>query len=525
LSAPSDKRTPVARPVRKARDLAAPSRPPPETARLPKKVFPAPRGKNLLHASEEMMNQNLARALVLLAAAGFAACADAGTPDTLVAPPAPAPLASVAELDGNYLVLFKGNGVPSGFESRVAALGGTVIFAHAGAGIGAVAGLTPEAAAQLGAFSGVAAVEADDATVLSPIMDEVVQADDAVESPAAPATAFFFPRQWHLRAVQADVAWTAGRLGSPNVKVAILDTGLGYTTPDLAGRVDLANSVSFVPSDNALVATFFPGAHPVADLHYHGTHVGATVSSNAIVAAGVTSGVTLIGVKVCNVNGSCPTSGVLAGVLYAADKGAHVANLSLGGSFLRRDASGAGGAGPSFLAIVNNTFNYAHRKGTTVVVSAGNSAFDMDHDGNGFKAYCSAPTVICVSATGPTGSAGINGPFVNVDAPAPYSNFGSSAINVAAPGGAQRSVWAACSRFSLQIPICQTGNFAVGLNGTSMAAPHTTGTAALIAEDVGRSPAQIRARLQQTADDLGAPGTDPHYGKGRINTARAAGVI
>ncbi|HEX2079935.1 MAG TPA: S8 family serine peptidase [Longimicrobium sp.] len=473
------------------------------------------------------MNQNIARTLILAAAAaaGLAACADAGTPDTLVAPSAPAPLASVEGLDGNYLILFNGNGVPAGFENRVAALGGTVIFAHGGAGVGAVAGLTPEAAAQLGASSGVAAVEPDDATVLSPIMDEVAQADEGVESPTAPATAFFFPRQWHLRAVQANLAWAGGRLGSPNVKVAILDTGLGYTHPDLAGRVDLANSVSFVASENALVAANFPGAHPIADLHYHGTHVGATVSSNAIAAAGVTSRVTLVGVKVCNVNGQCPTSGVLAGVLYAADLGVHVANLSLGGSFLRRNASGAGGTGPSFLAIINNTFNYAHRKGTTVVVSAGNSAFDMDHDGNSFKAYCSAPTVICVSATGPTGSGGINGPFFNVDALAPYSNYGRSAINVAAPGGAQRSVWAACSTFSLLLPVCRTGVFVVGLNGTSMAAPHTTGTAALIAEDVGRDPAQVRARLQQSADDLGEPGTDPKYGKGRINTARAAGVI
>lgn len=468
------------------------------------------------------MNQNLARTLVLLtaAAAGLAACADA--PETLVAPTAPAPLASVAELDGSYLVLFKGNGVPSGFESRVAALGGTVIFAHGGAGVGAVAGLTPDAAAQLGASSGIAAVEADDATVLSPIMDEV--ADASVESPTAPGTATFFPRQWHLRAVQADVAWAGGRLGSPDVKVAILDTGLGYTHPDLAGRVDLASSRSFVPSDDALVASNFSGAHPIADLHYHGTHVGATVSSNALAAAGVTSKVTLVGVKVCGVNGRCPTSGVLAGVLYAADLGVHVANLSLGSSFMRRDASAAGGAGPSFLAILNNTFNYAHRKGTTVVVSAGNSAFDMDHDGNSYKAYCSTPTVICVSATGPTGSGGINGPFFNVDALAPYSNYGRSAISVAAPGGAQRSVWAACSPFSLLIPVCRTGVFVVGLNGTSMAAPHTTGTAALVAEDVGRNPGQVRARLQQTADDLGEPGTDPAYGKGRINVPAALGL-
>jgi subtilisin family serine protease len=478
-----------------------------------------------------MMNHASARLLTLAAAAaaGLAACDDIRTPDTpLASTSAPSLSTAASPIDGSYLVLFKGNGVPAGFESRVAALGGTVVFAHGGAGIGAVAGLTPEAAAQLGASSGVAAVEADDMTVLSPIMGEVEQADiasDAVQSPAAPGTASFFARQWHLNAISAPTAWAAGRLGSPNIKVAILDTGLGYTHPDLVGRVDLVNSKSFVPSDDALVTAFFPTAHKVADLHYHGTHVGATVSSNAVAAAGVTSGVTLVGLKVCNVNGQCPTSGVLAAVVHAADLGVHVANLSLGGPFNRRDASASGGNGPSFLAVINNAFNYAHRKGTTVVVSAGNNGIDMDHDGNGYKAYCSAPSVICVSATGPTASGSINGPFVNVDALASYSNYGSSAINVAAPGGSQRQVWAACSRFSLQIPVCQTGTFVVGLNGTSMAAPHVTGTAALIAEDVGHSPAQIRAKLQQTADDLGPAGTDPAYGKGRINVARAAGVI
>jgi hypothetical protein len=475
------------------------------------------------------MNHTTTRVLALLAAAGLSACADVST-DSPLAPgraPSLATAASTSPIDGSYLVRFKGNGVPADFAARVAALGGTVVFAHGGAGVGAVAGLSPEAAAQLGAHRDVAAVDADDMTVLSPVMGEVSQSDvagDAVQSPTAPATAFFFSRQWHMRAVSAPAAWAAGRLGSPAVKVAILDTGLGYTHADLAGRVDLANSRSFVPSDDAYVAAFFPGAHPVADLHYHGTHVGATVSSNAIAAAGVTSRVTLVGVKVCNVNGQCPTSGVLAGVLYAADLGVDVANMSLGGAFARRDASAAGGAGPSFIATLNSVFNYAHRKGTTMVVSSGNDGRDMDHDGNTYNAYCSAPHVICVSATGPTAGA-TNGPWTNVDAPAAYSNFGRSQVSVAAPGGAAQPVWAACSRFSLQVPACRTGTFVIGLNGTSMAAPHTTGTAALIAEDVGHNPSQIRARLQGSADDLGQTGTDPHYGKGRINVARAAGVI
>ncbi|MEO6447553.1 MAG: S8 family serine peptidase [Gemmatimonadaceae bacterium] len=157
-----------------------------------------------------------------------------------------------------------------------------------------------------------------------------------------------------------------------------------------------------------------------------------------------------------------------------------------------------------------------------MVVSAGNCNIDTDHDGNGYKAYCSAPNVVLVSATSPTASAGINGPWTDLDARASYSNYGVSSDSVAAPGGTSAAaVWAACSRFSLQIPQCQTGTFIVGLRGTSMAAPHTSAVAALISEDVGGNPARIRARLQQSADDLGPSGADPVYGKGRINARRA----
>lgn len=428
-------------------------------------------------------------------------------------------------VEGSYLVRASARGFPANFAATVASLGGTVTFAHSGAGVGAVRGLTAEAAARLATLRGIAAVDEDDYTTLArPDVLEIEGAGLGVESPGNPATAFFFPRQWHLRQIEAPAAWAAGRLGEPYTKVGILDSGLGYTHPDLDGRVDFALSRSFVALDDALIALYFPGAHPVADLHYHGTHVGATVASNGLAAAGVTSGLTLVGIKVCDVNGSCPTSSVLQGVLYAADLGLPVANMSLGGNFERREASARGGLAPSFIGIINQVFNYATRRGTTVVVSAGNGNLDLDRDGNGYKAYCSAPNVICVSATGPTASASVNGPWTDPDARAPYSNYGLSGISVAAPGGTiSAAVWAACSTFSLQIPICQTGAYVLGLGGTSMAAPHAAATAALISEETGASPGLIRARLQQSADDLGAFGADPVYGKGRINVRKAIG--
>jgi subtilisin family serine protease len=98
-------------------------------------------------------------------------------------------------------------------------------------------------------------------------------------------------------------------------------------------------------------------------------------------------------------------------------------------------------------------------------------------------------------------------------------------VTVAAPGGNNASsVWAACSPFTIVTPllVCRTGTFVVGLQGTSMASPHVTGLAALIAGDLGHNPAAIEARIKATADDLGAKGNDAAYGHGRINVGNGA---
>lgn len=463
--------------------------------------------------------------VLTLSACAIASCAERELPFATERDGPAFNVSGAGASEGQYLVVLRGNGGAAALADRVAALGGEVVFVHEGAGIGAVR-LDEGGALTLAADGSVAEVAPDDEVLLDPVYPTALEVapEAEVASPAAPQTAFFFPRQWHLRAIAADQAWAAGRLGSANVTVAILDTGLGYTHADLVGRVDLARSVSFVPSDNALVQLFFPGAHPVADLHFHGTHVGSTVASNAIVSAGVTSGVTLIGVKVCNVNGGCPVSATLQGILYAADVGAHIANISIGGAFLKQLTGGGGG---SLISIINRVTNYANKNGLTLVVAAGNSGADLSGNGNIFDLYCDATHVVCVSATGPTAAGSVNGPFTDVDASAEYTNFGS-AISVAAPGGSTRPggangfVWAACSTFSLVIPVCRTSPFfTVASFGTSMASPHAAGVAALIAEQVGRDPSKIRARLQQSADELGKSGSDPFYGNGRVNALNA----
>jgi len=382
---------------------------------------------------------------------------------------------------GRHIVSFSG-AVPTDFTSRVEALGGKVLWVSAGSRLAAVSGLQGKASSTLAAGRGIQAVDVDESIPLDvPLLvnEEGAPSGAGVQSSTAPATAGFFRRQWNMQAVQADVVWAHPFLGSSAVTVFMLDTGIDYLHDDLVGLVDLTRSLDltgtflgrvivgtdtlFVPFTEAdTVKKLFPTRLLITDLLFHGTHTSATVSSNAVWAAGITSRTTLVAVKVCGYINECPFSSILNGVIYAANNGADVINMSLGGPFAK---AGNG----RFVGLLDKVFNYARSKGVTVVVSAGNEAADLDHDGNTYQSFCNTPSVICVSATGPTSDAtgnllpGTNpdrrtGPWTDVDAPAYYTNFGRSAINVAAPGGNSSfgaplplpagrltAVWAACS--------------------------------------------------------------------------------
>jgi subtilisin family serine protease len=425
----------------------------------------------------------------------------------------------VVALGADRHILRYSGSIPVSFRSSLATIDGALVSLNSGAGLAVVSDLTDEEAAALAKETGAADVLPDiDVRLRLGGLGEASNPGIAITSSPSPANAAIYSWQWNLRAIGADKAWAAGRLGSPDVTVAVIDTGVSYEHPDLVGRVDLSRSVSFVPSDDADVAAIFPGRHPVTDLFYHGTHVAATISSNAQIAAGVTSRVTIIGVKVLSRWGEGTFSGVLDGVIWAADHGADVANLSLGDT-LSKPGNGR------YVAMINQAFNYAHRKGVVVVVAAGNESTDLDRDKKSFSMYCDAPNVVCVSATGPTAAASVAGPWTGIDEFASYSNYGRS-ISVAAPGGTNPArIWAACSKTSLLVPFCQTTDEILGIGGTSMAAPHVAALAALLVEDLGHGrPSQVKARLQKSADDLGEHGKDPLYGNGRINVAKALGL-
>ena len=464
---------------------------------------------------------------LVAATVALAACSDSPVQPT----PARAvtPTAAVAAAPNRFVVELNGP-VRADFAARVAALGGTVDFVADGAGFAGVSGLSAQAAAALGRQAGVGAVYDDVPVQLGAPTpgSELNAADVSVNSIANPAGSFRFAFQWNMRAISAPAAWALGNLGSPNVTAAILDTGIDYDSFDMNGMVDLSRSTSLVPNDNALIAALLPGRNQLDDLNGHGTNVATQVSSNATIFAGVNSRTRLIGVKVLGANGGGTLGGILAGIIWAADHGADVANMSLGVSG-GIDKAGSKG----FVGITNKVFNYANRAGMVVVVSAGNDALNLDGNGRSLAVFCEAPHVICVSATGPTASANaFSGPWANVDAPASYSNTGRKSITVSAPGGTGAG-WvssvcahhlAAVSGNTIVFPCNAPPGFffTIGIAGTSQAAPHVTGVVAqLIAKYGARNPARIKQLLLNGLDDLGPPGPDDAYGAGRVNLLKA----
>lgn len=279
-------------------------------------------------------------------------------------------------------------------------------------------------------------------------------------------------KQWNMKRVNAKAGWRAG--AGAGAIVAVVDTGV-TVVPDLEGT-RMLDGASFVPSEPT-----------VEDGNGHGTHVAGTIAqatNNGLGVAGVAPEATILPIKTLSARGGGQSQWVAAAIDEAADQGADIINLSLGGPYS---------------AVIANAVKKAQDRGVLVVAAAGNTG----RKGVGYPA--ALPGVVAVSAVGPD------------DGLAFYSTWGEEVV-LSAPGGDTRVDGGGI----LQDTVAPGGGHAFKeFQGTSMATPHVSGAAAVLWQQAGGDADVVRAALEASAVDLGAPGKDPEYGHGRIDIRAA----
>ncbi len=271
---------------------------------------------------------------------------------------------------------------------------------------------------------------------------------------------YYAPNEWHLSKMQVSSAWDIS-LGN-GITVAILDTGVDATHPDLAGQL--------VPGWN-----MFDNNADTSDVYGHGTMVAGVVgaaSDNTIGVSSLAWQAKIMPVRISGTDGMASISTIADGLVWAADHGARVANISYA---------------VSGYATVQNAAQYMKNKGGVTVVSAGNSG-----------ALDSSPaddTMISVSATDSN------------DVKTSWSTYGPF-VDVSAPGA---GIWTTT----------RGGGYSA-VSGTSFSSPATAGTVTLMfAANPQLNPADVENLLKTTAVDLGTAGWDQNYGFGRVNTFAA----
>lgn len=372
--------------------------------------------------------------------------------------------------------------------------------------------------------------------------------------------------QWDMAAIDAGSASRALATGL-GVKVGVIDGGIDFTHPDLAGRIDVGLSCSFIFTDT-------PTADPaeigngdcsnkaaVQDLQGHGTHVATTIagSLNGVGIVGVAPEATIVGIKACTIAGFCFADSVAAALRYAGDTHLDVVNLSLFADpylyFCKDEASQR-----AILKDLEDAARYAQQRGVVIVAAAGNEAQNLSHpetddispdwppdtaevravQNNCRVAPAEIPGVITVSALG-------------VSRIASYSNTGP--IDVTAPGGdaGQTTVYGrgrilagwsstdATGTWEALGPanraITDGGGRYVWISGTSMASPHVAGVAALVRQmHPNWSPGAVAAAVTRSATPrscpeaadpnhepcTGGPGHTSFFGSGTVNALAAA---
>jgi subtilisin family serine protease len=512
----------------------------------------------------DMMHRFLVRLPAVSAVALLAACAD-GIPVAPLAPSAAAPVLAkgAAATAGRYLV-----GLTDGAAlapETLAASGGAIVDSIPAFGVVVVDGVTNPSALLEG---GAAYVEPEFETTLDVARFDEEEAQAAPEALTAPWYASGV--QWDMKAIHADQTWATSNAGE-GATVCIVDSGVDELHQELSGGKVLLRA-NFV---TAPAAETDPTFHD--DRNGHGSHVAGTVAARGTVMSGVAPRANILAARVLNTAGSGSETAIVNGIRWCADNGAHVINASLGGIRYR----GTAGFVTSPITY-GNAVRYATDRGVVVVLAAGNSNLRLPNPGGALSVMpAQVPGALMVGATGPVSKVGtfqVDGatrtlplpvpgwnPFdpeqvwQGVDGKAFYSNYGT-AVHVFAPGGrgplslmyphyrhnqlTQGStldqIYSLCSSKTTQTGAQDVGGAPgaagscanatgryIAYAGTSMAAPHVAGLAAVLYAEIGGAPtAEGRARvmecIQRTTDDIGPATT---FGGGRINAKRAVDAV
>ena len=347
---------------------------------------------------------------------------------------------------------------------------------------------------------------------------EPAQPSEEVNPPSIGDNEPFFFYLWGMDAINAPESWNAGFTGK-GASVFVLDSGIDAEHPDLSPNLNTSLSTSFIQGEDWNIR---PGRY-----FNHGSHVAGTIAAanNQFGVIGVAPDAELVAVKVLSeFSGSGPFSSINAGIVYAGNNGADVINMSLGATLNKNgkliDADGNEFKIPAvniqtIIQAQQRAVDHAFNKGVTIIASAGNDG--VNYDGN--KAFIKLPgglnNIITVSATAPEGW---NFDYTSFyDVPASYTTYGRSLVDVAAPGGD--------FDVSLFDGVVSTGSEGFYFSsGTSMAAPHVSGVAALIIAKNGNgtmSPKEVARQIQNTSDNIDGNGQSLFFGKGRVNALRA----